>query len=404
MKPPLTALVLSLLSYASVAAVAKEHARNDSKHHETPSPRKLLFSSEAELSRVPNVNNTRVRNAAAVVGSVPTSSPFLCAGKLCGDNVCCCSGNTASCVGQRLRYIPALPREITRLDFSNNALGHVENSTLQNLTALEFLSLERNEIDFIHTNAFALMTNLQELRLGVNNLTDFDYLVSTLSRSESLQRLNASANRFRNLTLSNLTAIPNLKRLLLYGNNITKITQGKWMKKSRLETLDLGSNLLEKFPDFCRKDAPGKSFLPQLLTLDVQWNIITIMPPSSAGCLPRLRNLNLDGNAIHHIHANFLQGLPQLESLSLRFCMSRRIDGHAFNHSNLQHLDVSENLWFFDSHYGSGISTDLFHFMPRLQFVNMSWTVFRFSQKHERHTVLSSLSHVQEFVLEGIYS
>lgn len=351
---------------------------------------------------MPNPNHHR-----AALGSVPIADPFLCViGHVCGGGVCCCSGNTASCVGQGLRYIPPLPGGTTRLDFSDNALDYVDRHTLQNLTSLVFLSLEKNEIDSVHPDAFAGMTDLRELRLNRNNLTDFDHLVSALTPSESLNCLNASGNRFRHLTLGNLSAVPSLKRLLLYDNHITKVTQGVWRRKSWLETLDLGSNLLEKFPDFCRGrgyTAAGEesSFLPRLHTLDVQWNLITTMHSTSAGCLPALKNLNLGGNAIHHIRKNFLQGLPTLDCLDLQFCMSRQIDAHAFNHSSLRYLNVSENLWFFDSHYGRGISDDLLRSMPRLQFINMSWTVFRFSQAYERHAVLSSVNHVKEFVLEG---
>nr|KAG5704328.1 hypothetical protein BaRGS_012637 [Batillaria attramentaria] len=109
----------------------------------------------------------------------------------------------------------------------------------------------------------------------------------------------------------------------------------------------------------------------------------------------------MDGNAIYHIERNFLQGFTRLTRLSLRFCMARIIDSHAFNHSTIRRLDVSENLWFFDKVHGPGIHPGLFLDMPDLKSINMSWTVFRFSDDDEREQVLSSVSHVEAFTLEG---
>lgn len=263
-------------------------------------------------------------------------------GTSCGDDFCCCIDDTAVCTNQGLTYIPALPNNVTRLDFSNNSLGEINDITLENVTPLVFLGLEMNQVSAIKPGAFAWLKHLRELRLGANNLTDFDRLIAALEGCRSLTVLNVSRNRFENLTLTRLPAIPSLRTLLVYENSIASITlwneyTANNNKSSRLTKLDLGSNLLSTFPDFCCQGcSPEGSFFPSLKTLDLEWNVITLMQQDSCRCLPTLKYLFLGGNAIHHIEKNFLQGLPKLKSLSLKFCMSRTIDSHAFNHSNIR--------------------------------------------------------------------
>nr|KAG5689926.1 hypothetical protein BaRGS_015614 [Batillaria attramentaria] len=256
------------------------------------------------------------------------------------------------------------------------------------------------------------MSLLKLLKIGDNHLKDFGDLVLALEHSHSLKNLSADHNEFKKMNLTHIVKLTNLWHLDLSWNKISviqrevsdrefEVRSGLVEKESNLEILYLGTNLLTSFPNFCREDDPHVSFLPKLRELGIQWNCITAMLPHEMKCLKNLLRLNMDGNAVHHIHANFFQRFPALEHLSLKFCMSRKIDSHAFNHSNVKHLDVSENLWFFDRFYGLGIDPGLFLDMPQLRFVNMSWTVFRFSEYDEREEVLSSISHVTHLSLEG---
>ena len=359
----------------------------------------LHFSSESQLRELKRLGGESHSS------SSEGGQGFVCVrdvGAPCGDgDHCCCVGNMAYCNGQQLTHIPALPHNITRLDFSNNSMTYIGRHAFENLTSLTYLNLERNGIKSVHHDAFSELTQLTKLHLGTNNLTSFGDLVSALKPCRSLEDLNVSANLFQNFTLSSLSQLPALRSLLLYANSISTVEKGAWKNESSLQVLDLGSNFLNSFPEFCRDDEPGESILPHLSSLNVEWNIITALVPPWGQCLPALKNLSLSGNAIHHLQANFLRGIPTLRRFALQFCMSKAIDGHAFNHPNLTQLDVSENLWFFDPKYGGDIHPLLFRDMPQLQFINMSWTVFRYSRFKERYTILRSLRHVSHFVLEG---
>ncbi|KAK7493647.1 hypothetical protein BaRGS_00015159 [Batillaria attramentaria] len=330
-----------------------------------------------------------------------TEDQISCNGSVCGDGFCCCLNNTALCTDSGLTYVPRIPNHITTLDFSNNSLNEIDGRTFENVTFLLGVRLDSNNVSTVQPDAFLNMTKLQMLRLRGNRLTDFKALATALKRAVMLEHLDANDNLFKSVDLGVLAGLQHLRNLTLYRNSITHVEIGSYTEEIKLEELDIGTNLLSEFPDFCKDNDTSQSHFPHLKRLNIEWNKISDMHAGTKRCLPSLTFLKMDGNAIYHIERNFLQGFTRLTRLSLQFCMARIIDSHAFNHSTIQHLDVSENLWFFDKVHGPGIHPGLFLDMPDLKSINMSWTVFRFSDDDEREQVLSSVSHVEAFTLEG---
>ncbi|XP_025105092.1 protein artichoke-like isoform X2 [Pomacea canaliculata] len=317
----------------------------------------------------------------------------------CGDDLCCCREPLADCTGQNLSYIPAFFEfaNISHLDFSYNFLQAIDEKTLENVTSFTNIALEKNSLAYVHPNSFKNFTALRALNLDLNHLNDSAGLFLALKMTTSLENLTVNGNQLDSLDFSHVAHLRNLRFLHIRNNTIENVVTKDVEVQDNLVHLGLSKNVLPKFPEFCADN--NTTIFPNLRYLNLEWNQITRL--NDMGCLPNLATLILSGNAVYHTKRNFLQGLPSLQTLYFKSCTSRFVDGSAFNHSGLQHLDVSENLWFFDHIYGKGINLDVFHFMPNLQTINISWTTFHFANESEMHRVLSPLTHVKEFIMEG---
>ncbi|XP_025105090.1 toll-like receptor 2 [Pomacea canaliculata] len=317
----------------------------------------------------------------------------------CGDDLCCCLEPLADCSGQNLSYIPAFFEfsNISHLDFSYNSLQAIDKKTLENVTSFTNIALEKNSLAYVHPNSFQNFTALRALNLDLNHLNDSAGLFLALKVTTSLENLTVNGNKLDSLDFSHVAQLRNLRFLHIRNNTIGNVETKDVEVQDNLVHLGLSKNVLSMFPEFCADN--NTPIFPNLRYLNLEWNKITSL--DDMGCLPNLSTLILSGNAIYNTKTNFLQGLPSLRTLFYKTCTSRFVEGSAFNHSGLQHLDVSENLWFFDHIYGKGINLDVFHFMPNLQTINISWTVFQFANESEMHRVLSPLTHVKEFIMRG---
>nr|KAG5689211.1 hypothetical protein BaRGS_014867 [Batillaria attramentaria] len=307
--------------------------------------------------------------------------------------------------GAGLTYIPDLPVDIIQLDFSDNNLTRLTEGTLRNLSSLQTLIVRKNQIASIHPSAFQDMGLLTTVDLSGNQLSDFDEMVMGLKSAAVLEKLDANHNAFEDLPLESLSRIPGLLLLFLSGNKIRSVSKRKSQttigNSYNLHSLDLRTNRFSEFPNFCRDNGSDESYLPNLRTLEIQWNQITNTDSRSLACLPELVALRMDGNPVYHIHRDFFGGLPGLQFVTMTFCTSRTIDEYAFRHPTIQHLDVSENLWFLRRAGDSGTDPGLFLDMPQLRFINMSWTVFRYWDKGLSDEMLMSISNLTSFVVQG---
>lgn len=173
-------------------------------------------------------------------------------GLRCGGGLCECYNEMATCSGhclgnQTLRYVPALPNDTYRLDFSCNDLSSIDDNFFENVTAVRWLDLSGNKLTYIHPQAFRRLTALTAISLAGNDLLDYQNL-SVVLAIRALQNLNISRCElkrllprvFRNLSLPGLTSL-DLSSNGLIGPNIFKN-----MSMPHLERLNIAHNIMKE--------------------------------------------------------------------------------------------------------------------------------------------------------------
>lgn len=197
-------------------------------------------------------------------------------------------------------------REVT---LNGNKITHIGN-VFNGCNELESLDLTDNDIKSIEDGSLNL-PNLKELLLGGNNLNMLDSL-----NLPNLLHLDLSYNKFTTLNDSflNLNCSDNIKEIILKGNNIVHI--GKVFSGSyELKTLDLTDNNIEtiendslNLPNLIELNLRGNNLnmldsldLSSLLHLDLSHNKFTIINETLLNGLPNIKEITLTGNNVTHI-------------------------------------------------------------------------------------------------------
>ena len=172
---------------------------------------------------------------------------------------------------------------LTELRLGNNSITDV--TPLSGLTNLTNLHLSHNRITDI--SFLSGLNDLTELRLSGNNIVD----ISPLSGLTGLTNLHLSYNRITDI--SPLSGLTDLTELRLSGNNITDISP--LSRLTNLRTLDLPSGI-QDLPVLVRVLAR----LPHLISLGLSGNnledVLALIPVLSD--LTGLRDLNLSGTGM----------------------------------------------------------------------------------------------------------
>lgn len=175
----------------------------------------------------------------------------------------------AHCNNLTLTSVPAwLPGNIEELQLNNNHIETLQDGGLR-YPRLTSLSLARNSLDRLQSNAFRDAQLLQSLNFASNNL-------------------------YKNYRESSdaLKSLPRLRFLDLSENSLDEDTAAALLQNlTSLEHLNLSANLLRRLD--------GSSFrdLRQLRELDLQRNVLFELDGAFRGC-PGLRRLNLAFNAL----------------------------------------------------------------------------------------------------------
>jgi len=207
---------------------------------------------------------------------------------------------------------------LTRLTLGWSVRDITDFSPISYLTRLEFLDVSQNNITDLTTFGFENLTNLTELQLWHNEITD----ISALSGLVSLDNLSLYNNRISDISaLSGLTALTILR---LHNNEIADISALSGLVL--LRSLDLNRNQIT--------DISIVSGLSTLLSLDLGNNQITAIP--SLDELTSLGSLFLSNNQIAYI-----QPLTELRWLSSLELSHNQI-------SDISPLGDAENLMFLE--------------------------------------------------------
>ncbi|KAK7488609.1 hypothetical protein BaRGS_00020226, partial [Batillaria attramentaria] len=353
------------------------------------------------------------------------------------DIPCYCSGNYATCCGNLTR-IPQFQPEILYLNFSHNGLATLDDDTLQNVTQLQWLILNKNHISHVTQNAFRGMTSLECLEMAHNNIrirvrpknftiavnkvstlkllalnfTQFakermkgpgvEYIMRNL-RLPNLTKLFVSGGEMEQLYLSDVTNLINLQALSVASHSILKLSpcreqsfnadNNACVSKNSSGASEGSEGGSDSHSDFCR------SFqLPSLRLLDLAYNLLVTFPnfcqdekEGNTSVLPGLMYLSLSLNAIVNPRAHQMQCLPELVSLALTGNPLRRIKSRAFRgFPKLYHLDLRL--------HASNFHPDLF-LGSNLTWLDLSYNVFRFVSPERLRQILKPLYTVRQLYM-----
>lgn len=157
-------------------------------------------------------------------------------------------------------------------------------------TNISYLNLAKNQFESINANSFPLMPKIEALDL------------------REVLALDVSPNAFANL--------PNLKTLLLSGNNLPYIPQGALVPT--LRNLDLQQNAAQRFgPSYFFVCNACFSKMTNLLYLNFNFNNILHLYKESFTGLSQLRVLGLKNASIYHIQNFTFHSQKKLVFLNL---------------------------------------------------------------------------------------
>ncbi|VDI82649.1 toll-like receptor 13 [Mytilus galloprovincialis] len=260
--------------------------------------------------------------------------------------ICSCDHHQMICSnhGDKLDFIPMVPKNIKMLTFTSNTLNNVTEKTFHNMTRskITHLILAGNDIRYISRNTFREFTSLAYLDLSYNVIpVDLDIAFSNLRFVENgsliLNHMNITETKMNELfryldkkriqTLSiafnNLMYIdscdwvnfPTLKTLNITGNELRNIT---FKCQTNVEIIHADFNNLVTFPNFCLDGDNSTDFnktsVPNLISFSATNNMLKEIPPNVFKCMADLRELFITKNSFHEIE---LQSFYQLHTLEL---------------------------------------------------------------------------------------
>ncbi|XP_072747226.1 uncharacterized protein [Anoplolepis gracilipes] len=271
---------------------------------------------------------------------------------------CACLGNLVACSELQLIEAPSgLPPWTEILELKDNNIANLEFDSLLHLTKLKKLDVSANKLGDNFTIALPDVTQLRELKVNKNHLTQVPDLVFaknithlTLSHNlitsingtallslQQLQYLDLSGNKISVLQKGSFLAPNRLVHLNLNTNNIGIIENGSFDNLTLLEELRLNKNNLTQLKDLFTN-------LGKLLKLEVNRNNLQQIHGLSLKSLKNLEELHLKRNRIDMLDDGAFWPLKNLILLHLDFNMLTTVrKGGLFGLEHLQKLSLSHN-------------------------------------------------------------
>ncbi|KAM3915782.1 amphoterin-induced protein 3 [Leptodactylus fuscus] len=162
---------------------------------------------------------------------------------------CLCASDLLSCTRAALTEVPDhLPAISVTLDLSHNSLHTLHGNWLAGVPQLHVLRLNHNELKWLLDGAFENATNLRHLDLSSNRLQSireghFHLLVS-------LEELLLYNNYITQVDEASFTRLSNIRKIYLSWNNLTTFSFSSMhnLTHPNLRTLDLSANKFMELP------------------------------------------------------------------------------------------------------------------------------------------------------------
>ncbi|ESO90791.1 hypothetical protein LOTGIDRAFT_122743, partial [Lottia gigantea] len=236
--------------------------------------------------------------------------------------VCYCTRNKTyvNCSSQGLKKIPQIKFKYKVLDFSNNALRHLNSFMFTLFPNLQKLYIDRNCIYKIASSRIDCLKKLKYLNISELHM---EIIPNNLfSKLTSLRRLYIEHTEYNGITKIPANYLSPLKKLLqlyLNDNKLSKINEGDLPKS--LEIINLAFNPLTRnditsVPSFCNGKEP---IFPNLKNLYLDKNCLFHITPENIDCLKNLESLNISQTNMHYLPDNMFNSLTSLRTLSLEY-------------------------------------------------------------------------------------
>ncbi|XP_075720034.1 transforming growth factor beta activator LRRC33 [Rhinoderma darwinii] len=198
--------------------------------------------------------------------------------------------------------------DLNNLSLKSNRLGRIDLNAFRDNSKLESLSLQDNTISITHnlvSMGLSSALSLRWLDLSRNALNE-DMISTLLTNLTSLEYLNLDYNDIMRLDSSSFEGLKNLKELSLQMNHIYEIGLGTFDRLANLKTLNLAFNLLPCIVDFG---------LTQLHILNLSYNQIEWFFSREVNVEFQLQKLDISHNQLlffpflpenHHLHTLLL--------------------------------------------------------------------------------------------------
>ncbi|XP_061170220.1 toll-like receptor 2 [Saccostrea echinata] len=232
---------------------------------------------------------------------------------------------------------------LTKLVLRRNSINQVNKRAFRKLPHLLSLDLSDNNLHakklkkVVHGLQTGVIQELYLTQLHMANMSD-DFFVQL----KKLRRIYLDDNVLYNFS-GNLLSLPQQMQLISLTNNEISFVEFKRVMPN-MEVLNLRKNKLLLVPKFCFS---GKPSFPKLKVLHLSDNLISVIKKRNfmKECLPNLRNLTLGYNKIQTIVKNFINGLPNLQYLSLEnLAPDVTVNEYSFNSSSLTFLYMANKM------------------------------------------------------------
>lgn len=193
------------------------------------------------------------------------------------------------------------------LSVSRNEINTIESDAFQNNNELLFLNLSSNRIRHLHPKTFADLQYLKTLDLSNNQL---EVLQISINETE-ISTLYINNNNIKNITSDTFMQMPKLMKLLMGKNKIDKIDVNTFAHLTILEELDLSSNMLSFLPEGWTES------LVSLKYLDLCDNEFTSLESLSLTNTLPLITVYLMNNSLEYLNVKYFENLPQNLTIDL---------------------------------------------------------------------------------------
>ncbi|CAL8295054.1 unnamed protein product [Lota lota] len=232
---------------------------------------------------------------------------------------------------------------LTSLKVSNNGIKVIRSDMLHLCTNLKELDLGMNKITDISDNSFQSLRQLNILIMKLNRLTSVPYAV----RKTGILKLDLSFNNISVLCCDDFANMTRLIILHLSNNHLSVLKNCVFRDLVNLKHLELQNSSITKL------NGAFKNNMPNLQVLYLFNNQLTVLAHREFEALKSLQNLSLQGNKFSELKKGAFYGLSNLTYLTLQFneLQINTITNHSFgdlkalktlNLMNNQMKDISD--------------------------------------------------------------